>query len=105
MAKYIFDVSPCGARLEITKLALPPAGWKDLAASDKVDSAAGNVNDSQANTLDCCTENNSVITLLNANWDLRPSPDQANPVTGPAKCNLCERTPTDQTWTLVDYIA
>jgi len=100
MTKYVFDISPCGAQLELDKTLILPASWQDLAASDKLIVGSGLVDDSQAGKLICHSgppEKTPVVTLVGASWDSKPGDSSDDG----AHCDLCQNTPTSQSWRLI----
>jgi hypothetical protein len=94
MSKYVFQLSPCSARLEIERSVLPNT-WNDPTAADCLVVNSGFVDASQGDRLICNADNKAVVTLLDANRDSQVGAH------GSATCDLCTNTPNQQTWTLV----
>ena len=94
---YVFQVTPCGARLALEHNLIMPDTWTDTAAAPTLIVAGGFVDSSQPGRIICHSgpdDNAPVVTLIGATWDSQVGES------GAATCDLCQNTPNSQTWLL-----
>jgi hypothetical protein len=99
--KLTFQLSPCGATLELEHNVIMSDTWTDTSNSPNLVIGSGFVDSQDPTRLIChsgAPQDTKVVTLAGANWDSQLSD------TGSGTCDLCTNTPNPQTWVLTNRV-